>query len=146
MTAYHLRCCQIGVFKMNLISLVGRMDILPDRHTQASWLEDSQTSRKTRGQEIIHCILSCKRQILHWGFPSFLSDPKSQPKGFDLSLRSWLSLLNWHKAKLKDWGGRDFAEKWRDWKLIWDRVSSSLVPHVLQKAEGCGENWRRWVE
>lgn len=51
---------------------------------------------------MIHCVLLCKCQVLQCGIPGFLSDLKSQPEGFDLSLRSFLSLLNWQKAKLND--------------------------------------------
>lgn len=109
-------------------------------------LVDSYSIETNSPKEKIHCILPCKHQILHSSIPSFLSDPKSQPEDFDLSLRSLLSLLNCQKAKLKDWGNRDSAERWRDSKVIEDRISSSIVPHALQKAECCGENWRWWLQ
>lgn len=137
----------LAIFERNSISLMDQTDKLLDRDTQTVWLDNSQTGRlkdtvhrQTKGEDPLHIAVQMSNSyVQHSQLPEW---PQISAGG----LWSVTEIITKSTELTKGRADRDSAERCRDLKVIEDRISSSIVPPGLQKAEGCGESRRGWLE
>lgn len=107
------------------------------KHTQTGWLEDSQSSTVDTWTDysLRIAVQTSKSSVRHSQLPDW---PQISARGLwsvtEIITESTELTEGQAERQLKE--ERFCRERWRDLKVIEDSISSSLVPHVLQKAKG----------